>query len=307
MAVSEAQQSPGLANPWTQMLPKVPWGIVIGDAASGEILAHNDAMASILRRPVPAFFIDFVESGSIARPDFESLREVAQSLQDVTSTSHIRIHRPDRPALSVRVRIARFTNLDSTPLFLCTVQEAKSERTRDARVGPTASFVLICDQDLIIRWADPNLAVLGIDASEQAGTSALVTVHPDDIARTTNAIRSLVEGEGTVMEITTRAIGPNSTWTPVRLRIEKLVGESPAFILRVQAPPKPGRQLGGRGLTRRELQVVGGLFDGLRSSQIASRDFVSDKTVRNQLSSAYNKLGVSGRDELLDSFDRFRA
>ena len=52
-------------------------------------------------------------------------------------------------------------------------------------------------------------------------------------------------------------------------------------------------------LTPGELQVIGLLLQGRRDAQIARARGTSERTVLNQLSSIFRKLGVKGRDELL--------
>ena len=52
-------------------------------------------------------------------------------------------------------------------------------------------------------------------------------------------------------------------------------------------------------LTEREREVVALLGEGLTNRQIADRLAISDKTVRNCLTSVYSKLEVSSRSELM--------
>jgi DNA-binding NarL/FixJ family response regulator len=52
-------------------------------------------------------------------------------------------------------------------------------------------------------------------------------------------------------------------------------------------------------LTPREREVVALVGEGLKNEQVAARLFVSEKTVRNNLTVIYDKLGVSGRLELI--------
>lgn len=51
-------------------------------------------------------------------------------------------------------------------------------------------------------------------------------------------------------------------------------------------------------LTRRELEVVGLIGGGLKTNAIADRLFISKATVRNHLTSIFDKLGLSDRFEL---------
>ena len=52
-------------------------------------------------------------------------------------------------------------------------------------------------------------------------------------------------------------------------------------------------------LTEREREVISLIGESLKTSDIASRLFISDKTVRNHLASIYNKLNVSDRFDLV--------
>jgi DNA-binding NarL/FixJ family response regulator len=53
-----------------------------------------------------------------------------------------------------------------------------------------------------------------------------------------------------------------------------------------------------RGLTQRETEIAAFATQGLTSSQIADRLYLSVRTVNNHLATAYTKLGVHSRDEL---------
>ena len=60
----------------------------------------------------------------------------------------------------------------------------------------------------------------------------------------------------------------------------------------------PARELAGvRALTRREREVLGDLRYGYTNAQIATALGSAERTVRNQLSSAYEKLGIATRTE----------
>ncbi len=54
---------------------------------------------------------------------------------------------------------------------------------------------------------------------------------------------------------------------------------------------------GAAALTRRERQILGLLREGLDNASIGQRLHLSEKTVRNHLSSVYRKLGVSNRTQ----------
>ena len=56
------------------------------------------------------------------------------------------------------------------------------------------------------------------------------------------------------------------------------------------------------GLSERQLEVLGGALLGQTSREIAQKLFISELTVRNHLHAIYERVGVSGRRELLGRF-----
>jgi len=56
------------------------------------------------------------------------------------------------------------------------------------------------------------------------------------------------------------------------------------------------------GLSERQLEVLERALRGDTSSQIAARLYISELTVRNHLHAIYERVGVSGRRELLGRF-----
>jgi len=61
----------------------------------------------------------------------------------------------------------------------------------------------------------------------------------------------------------------------------------------------PGDGAGFDTLTQRELQILRHLACGLSNAEIAERAFISEKTVRNHLSSIFEKLGVDSRSKAI--------
>jgi two-component system, NarL family, response regulator NreC len=67
----------------------------------------------------------------------------------------------------------------------------------------------------------------------------------------------------------------------------------------------PGSPSASAGLTARERQVLQLLSEGLRPGEIADRLFLSIKTVKNHLTSVYNKLDVeTGAQAVVEAFNR---
>jgi DNA-binding NarL/FixJ family response regulator len=84
------------------------------------------------------------------------------------------------------------------------------------------------------------------------------------------------------------------------------------FDPRVLASPRaaPHAAAGGSGhdlesLTPREREIVALVAEGLRNEEVGRRLGITEKTVRNHLTAVFQKLGVSGRLELVVyAFDR---
>lgn len=68
----------------------------------------------------------------------------------------------------------------------------------------------------------------------------------------------------------------------------------------VCVPRHHSAQLEPPNLSNREKQVLGLVVMGQTNSQIASRLFVAESTVKSHLSSAFGKLGVRSRNEAVD-------
>jgi two-component system response regulator DegU len=62
---------------------------------------------------------------------------------------------------------------------------------------------------------------------------------------------------------------------------------------------RPAEGLGHGGVTRREREVLQLVADGCSTTEVAGRLFISQKTVKNHLASAYHKLGVPDRTQAL--------
>ena len=66
----------------------------------------------------------------------------------------------------------------------------------------------------------------------------------------------------------------------------------------VRADARGGEPAGSRGvLSPRETEVLGLVAEGLPNREIAGRLFISERTVRYHLSSAFGKLGAHNRTQ----------
>lgn len=63
-------------------------------------------------------------------------------------------------------------------------------------------------------------------------------------------------------------------------------------------------QQSGSPLTRREVEILRMVADGLRSREIADKLFVSEGTIKFHLHNVYEKLGVRGRVEVINEARR---
>lgn len=79
---------------------------------------------------------------------------------------------------------------------------------------------------------------------------------------------------------------------------ESLVATVQAVLAGLVAVPQEAREDVNRPvLTTREKQILGLVTMGLSNSQIASKLYLAESTVKSHLSSAFGKLGVSSRNE----------
>jgi DNA-binding CsgD family transcriptional regulator len=119
-------------------------------------------------------------------------------------------------------------------------------------------------------------------------------------------IDRLVDGELEFVEYTARVITHVGSWTPAHCELRRLLSvDGDATIAVTLTLVGDFKETIAEGvLTPREVAVVAALFDGRRVPQIAAHDGVSVKTLRNQLTAVYRKLGVADQGELLEAYHR---
>lgn len=149
----------------------------------------------------------------------------------------------------------------------------------------------------------PDVVVWGLDPCEEAlewmsrlvrPSSQLLVVDGTGSKQTARAAQALrrgahglvtrdVSGDSLLRAI--RAVGAGQSWTPKAPADDDPAG--PASVVPTRAAPA--------ALTPRERELLALLAEGLANNSIAAQLNVSAKTVRNQLSVIYDKLGVNDR------------
>jgi DNA-binding NarL/FixJ family response regulator len=162
----------------------------------------------------------------------------------------------------------------------------------------------------LIRQHKPDLAILditmpggnGLEIAAQLRQAApdvrflFLTMHEDD-ASISRAIG--IGADGYVLKTAS---------TDELLQAVKAVAEggsylSPAIARRVIDLAGGKRSGSGSRLTERELEILRLLSEGNRPAEVASKLFVSIKTVKNHLTSIYSKLGVAtGAQAVAEAF-----
>ncbi|MDQ0786785.1 response regulator transcription factor [Streptomyces sp. B3I8] len=111
-----------------------------------------------------------------------------------------------------------------------------------------------------------------------------------------------VTGEALLAAVREVAAGRTALDPAVQRRLVQLVVEEPAPPVSVQAPaPAPPSALppGADGLTRREIDVVRLVADGLNNRQVAREMVVGEATVKTHLNHILSKLALEDRGALI--------
>nr|WP_262403313.1 LuxR family transcriptional regulator [Actinomadura sp. CNU-125] len=172
-----------------------------------------------------------------------------------------------------------------------------AEAIRDAGIGHLSSrFALTVATVTAMTSAPEDMArryeeALGLPGAEQ---------WPFEVGRVRLAYGEALRRQGLNHESRTQL-------TAARKRFEEL-GARPwearaAAELRATGMTRTARGKAGEALTPQELEVAGLAASGLSNPQIASRLFLSPRTVSSHLYRAFPKLGITSRTELRDALE----
>lgn len=172
-------------------------------------------------------------------------------------------------------------------------------------VPVSASTVLhaIYDSQFCCLYHDPRLSLVGLDPQAYLGAHAWTTTHPVDVSRTSPYIEQVLNGTAKEVEYVSRVVGPNGGWYNHHVMLRPFTGRDSGYLLTLRALGGRRPQIHTVGLTGRELAVAADFYSGLDLVAIARRYAVSEKTVRNQMSAVYGKLGVGSATEMVNQYD----
>lgn len=111
-------------------------------------------------------------------------------------------------------------------------------------------------------------------------------------------IEHSVEIYGALVAIAFAALGIWLGRKLTRVRHQIVLKEVPVEVPAPAAPFVPNEQKrGDLGITRRELEILSLVAEGLSNREIAGRLFVSENTVKTHCSRAFDKLGARRRTQ----------
>lgn len=156
-----------------------------------------------------------------------------------------------------------------------------------AGVAATAPDVVLLDLDLGSEDGEALIPELHLRAPRAAvlvltGLRAAQRLEAAALAGARGLVRKTEDADAILRAI--RAVHAGELWFPRGVLDDALQRRQAAA---------PGR------LTTRERELVALVAEGHRNAEIARRLRLSEKTVRNQLSTVYSKLGVSDRMQLM--------
>ncbi len=151
--------------------------------------------------------------------------------------------------------------------------------------------VVLLDLDL---GAEDGLAWLPRISAAAPDAKVLILTAFRDRTRDEEALRAGARG------LVLKDAAPESLLQAIRSVAAGALWFDPRVLAASRGAPGSQRQATSlRELTAREREIVSLVTEGLRNEDVARKIGVSEKTVRNHLTAVFQKLGVSGRLELV--------
>ena len=284
------------------------FGTVVVDPATGRLVARNRRAVELLG-DVPDSMVDWVAAGVVTRPVFDELAAHGVRGGPRSWRQDVTLHRPDgRVELTVIGATVTHATTGARAVIAMICERGRERIWVDIPLPDRAPLQLhfTYDDDLRIRGVDTRMGVYWDDPRRELGAYAWVCFHPADLHLVVPWIDRLVAGELEFVEYTARVITHVGNWTPARCELRRLltVDDDATIAVTLTLVGDFKETIAEGALTPRELAVVAALFDGRRVPQIAAHDGVSVKTLRNQLTAVYRKLGVADQGALLETYHR---
>ncbi|MFK7919630.1 MAG: hypothetical protein AB8G14_16255 [Ilumatobacter sp.] len=150
---------------------------------------------------------------------------------------------------------------------------------------------------------DPRVTVLGYDLDAMLNSHSILSSHPADWVRTLPLRDAVMAGEAGAAEYSCRKLSTGGVWFNHHCTIRRLIGESDRFVYFMRTLGAKRRTMNTTVLESDELVLLSDLFNGMTVHGLAHRRAVTEKTIRNQLSRAYGKIGVGSQTEMVTTFD----
>jgi predicted ATPase/class 3 adenylate cyclase/DNA-binding CsgD family transcriptional regulator len=242
---------------------------------AAERLREQGGLRMTMIKPIPDILL--------AHGDIAAARRCADEAVSTSVGCHLAM------ALSSRARVA-------------TAQGESGQAERDARAALAVAAEV--DAHLITADALECLAGLGGDAGSHREAARLYGAA-EAVRKATRAVRFKVydDGYATAVGAVRDALGHSDFESAWAEGAAMSTLEAVAYARRGHGGRKRPAS-GWRSLTPTERDVVRLVSEGLANNDIASRLFISPRTVQSHLTHVYNKLGVSSRVQLVQEAAR---
>ncbi|MBP1751079.1 MAG: hypothetical protein H6Q52_3618 [Deltaproteobacteria bacterium] len=167
--------------------------------------------------------------------------------------------------------------------------------------------VLILNESMEIVYINTKAQrILSAAQNTIRGWQRPISLPPILYAEGLSFLTSVQSGSGMQESRQLQISGPDGTMAPVivRMKIIHIAGGRKSLLISTETDqdlPACNQRLRDFGLTRRELEVVGFVCQGLSNREIADKLHISEYTVENHLRSIYPKMNVRNRTALARS------